>query len=244
MKLPTIQGVIRRRLLLNYRIDPEVAADQLPKNFRPKLHNGFAIAGICLIRLEEVRPSGFPKILGISSENAAHRYAVTWQNDKDEQEEGVFVPRRDSNSSIVCLAGGRIFPGYHYRSRFEITDLDGMIKMQIEGSEFDSPTVRLQVREADQFPENSIFESLAASSKFFENGSTGYSFRPHKDYLEGLYLDVPKWVVTPLQTEKIESAYFDDKHLFPEGSIEFDHALLMRDIEHSWHERPIIQSVI
>ena len=119
-----------------------------------------------------------------------------------------------------------------------------MIKMQIEGSEFDSPTVRTQVREADQFPENSIFESLAASSKFFENGSTGYSFRPRKDYLEGLYLDVSKWVVTPLQAEKIESAYFDDKHLFPEGSIEFDHALLMRDIEHSWHERPIIQSVI
>ena len=30
MRLPVIQGLIRRRLLLNYRIDPEVAGALLP----------------------------------------------------------------------------------------------------------------------------------------------------------------------------------------------------------------------
>lgn len=44
MKIPTINGVIRRRILLNYRVDPAAIQKELPANFRPKTVNGFAIA--------------------------------------------------------------------------------------------------------------------------------------------------------------------------------------------------------
>ena len=57
MRLPTIQGLIRRRILANFRVDPEAVQRLIPARFTPKLHNGFAIAGICLIRLEEMRQS-------------------------------------------------------------------------------------------------------------------------------------------------------------------------------------------
>jgi hypothetical protein len=76
MRLPVIQGVIRRRILVNFRIDPGVMQAQLPPRFRPKLHQGHAIAGVCLIRLEAVRPRLVPQFLALSSENAAHRIAV------------------------------------------------------------------------------------------------------------------------------------------------------------------------
>jgi len=76
--LPIIRGVIDRRILVNFTVDPAVAAKLLPRPFRPKLVNGFAVAGICLIRLKQIRPRGWPAILGISSENAAHRIAVEW----------------------------------------------------------------------------------------------------------------------------------------------------------------------
>jgi hypothetical protein len=64
MRLPKVHGVIRRRLLVNFRVDPEVIARQLQAPFRPKLYRDTAIAGICLIRLEEIRPKGFPKLAG------------------------------------------------------------------------------------------------------------------------------------------------------------------------------------
>ncbi len=67
MRLPVIQGVIRRRVLVNYRIVPDVMQAQLPARFRPKLHGDHAIAGICLIRLEEIRPRLVPRIFGHSS---------------------------------------------------------------------------------------------------------------------------------------------------------------------------------
>ncbi len=64
MKLPTLQGIIKRRILVNFRADPETVQAILPDSFRPKLHNGKAIAGICLIRLEHIRPMHTPGFVG------------------------------------------------------------------------------------------------------------------------------------------------------------------------------------
>src|SRR5439155_150650 len=82
MRLPILEGVIRRRVLVNYRVDPELLARQLPPPFRPKLHNGAAVGGICLIRLEQIHPAFVPLRIGFASENAAHRIAVLWRDDR------------------------------------------------------------------------------------------------------------------------------------------------------------------
>src|SRR5688500_9794265 len=108
-KLPTIAGVIDRRILANYRVDPAVLARLLPDPFRPQLVNGHGMAGICLIRLKQIRPRGLPGILGVSSENAAHRVAVEWDLPSGVKQ-GVFIFRRDTSSRVNHLAGGRLFP--------------------------------------------------------------------------------------------------------------------------------------
>ena len=122
-----VRGVIRRRILANYRVDPEVAQRQLPPPFRPKLHRGYAIGGVCLIRLEQVRPAGLPGALGLSSENAAHRIAVEWTDGAGIQREGVFIPRRDTGSLLNLVGGGRVFPGEHHSARFSVVDIGGHI---------------------------------------------------------------------------------------------------------------------
>jgi hypothetical protein len=81
----------------------------LPAPFRPKLHRGYAIAGICLIRLERIRPVVFPSFCGISSENAAHRMAVLWDEPSGGSREGVFIPRRDTDSGTLHFEFGLPF---------------------------------------------------------------------------------------------------------------------------------------
>lgn len=78
MYIPTLEGTIDRRLLVNYRVDPAMLQELLPTPFRPKLVHGMGVAGICLIRLKHLRPRGLPTMIGFSSENAAHRIAVEW----------------------------------------------------------------------------------------------------------------------------------------------------------------------
>jgi hypothetical protein len=105
MRIPVIRGVIDRRILVNYRVDAEVLASVLPAPFRPKVVRGVGMVGICLIRLKGVGPRFFPVGLGVSSENAAHRAAVEW-DDEGAVREGVFVRRRDTDSWLNTWAGG------------------------------------------------------------------------------------------------------------------------------------------
>jgi Uncharacterized conserved protein (COG2071) len=234
MRLPVIEGLIRRRILVNFRVDPEVTQCSLPSPFRPKLHAGYAIAGICLIRLEQIRPKGLPAFIGIASENAAHRIAVLWDDPSGEVREGVYIPRRDTNSLLNHLAGGRIFPGEHQLADFEVIDDGSQISMSIHARD-GGMTVQLRAQDVDTLPGSSCFRNLAESSSFFEGGSVGYSATTDCCRLDGIRLETNGWRVSPLAVDHVESSYFSNSEMFPAGSVTFDHALIMRDVRHEWH---------
>jgi Uncharacterized conserved protein (COG2071) len=235
VRLPIIHGLIRRRLLVNFRVEAEVMRRFLPAPFRPKLHDGYAIAGICLIRLEGIRPAWLPSIFGFSSENAAHRVAVLWDDPSGETREGVFIPRRDTSSLLNHLAGGRIFPGEHHLADFSVTDDAAHVAMSIQSRD-GGVSVQVQAHETDTLPASSCFGSIAESSAFFEGGSVGYSVTRDCSRLDGIRLQTDGWQVRPLAIEKVESSFFSDESTFPPDSITFDHALIMRDVNHQWHE--------
>jgi len=235
MHVPTLQGLIERRILANYRIDPAVAARVLPAPFRPKIHRGYAIAGICLIRLVHVRPAAMPGPFGIGSENAAHRFAVEW-NENGQTQEGVYIPRRDTSSHLNALLGGRLFPGHHHHARFDVTETDTQLSVALT-SDDNQTSVRVIGCVTDNVPPDSIFPSLEEASDFFRRGALGYSATPAGQQFDGLELRCDRWDVTPLKVETIESSFFDDRSIFPAGSITFDCALLMRNISHTWHSR-------
>ena len=233
MKLPVIQGVIRRRILANFRVDPQVMQRLLPARFRPKLQDGFAVAGICLIRLEHIRPRFVPESVGLNSENAAHRVAVLWEEDGVTRE-GVFISRRDTNSQINLLLGGRIFPGEHHQASFRVEESESQITLSLESAD-STVVVKLEGAAASALPTTSIFSSLAAASAFFEAGSLGYSVTHDSNRLDGLNLKTEQWQVEPLEIKTISSSYYSDEAQFPRGSIEFDHALIMKNVAHEWH---------
>lgn len=235
MRLPIVRGVIDRRILTNYRIDPDVLSNILPAPFRPKLINGQAMGGICMIRLKQIRPRRFPKWFGVSSENAAHRFAVEWERD-GQVIEGVYVPRRDTSSRLNALAGGRLFPGVSHHASFRVEETEHLYSVALDS--IDGAThVRVDGRVAENLPATSTFRSLAEASGFFERGSLGYSATTRPGVYDGLELFVRKWVVEPLDVTCAESSYFEDPTLFPAGSTQFDCALLMREIDHEWHGR-------
>jgi len=237
MRLPVIQGLIRRRLLVNFRVDAEVAGRFLPNPFRPKLHRGYAVAGICLIRLEQIRPAWLPGFCGVASDNAAHRFAVLWDDPNDGPREGVYIPRRDTGSKLAHFAGGRIFPGEHHMADFEITDDNSRIALSVLARD-GGMSAQLRAAESDALPRTSIFDSLVEASAFFEGGSVGYSVTRDCCRYDGIRLKISGWQVRPLAVEHVGSSFFADRSMFPAGSITFDHALIMRDIPHQWHAEP------
>lgn len=232
MKIPTVIGTIDRRILINYRVDEAVLNKFLPNRFRPKLIDGKGVAGICLIRLKNIRPIGIASAFGISSENGAHRIAVEW-NENGELKEGVYIPRRDTSSRLNALAGGRVFPGQHHLAEFTVDEKDGNYKVQFESD--DGTYLSIVAEESTQWNSESVFESVDRASEFFENGAIGYSPDKSGSAFDGLELKTMNWEVVPLIVSEVRSSFFDDETVFPKGSITFDNALLMRNIEHEWH---------
>jgi uncharacterized protein DUF2071 len=236
LRIPIIEGIIRRRLLVNFRADPAAVQRLLPARFKPKLHAGHAIIGICLIRLERIRPRWLRLPWGMASENGAHRIAVEWPT-AEGMGEGVYIARRDSDSWLNHFAGGRIFPGVHHLARFKVTDHDGAIDLRMQAQD-EEMHVAVRGHEATALPDTSCFASLIEASRFFEGGSVGWSPGRQAAILDGLRLQTHQWQVRPLAVDEATSIWFA-KHL-PAGSFEFDHALLMRDIPHEWHQEPQI----
>ncbi len=233
MKISVIRCVIDWRILVNYHVDPSVLAPLLPSPFRPKVINGAGMMGICLIRLKNVRPTTLPSWLGISSENAAHRTAVEW-DDNGTVREGVYIRRRDTNSWLNSLAGGRLFPGIHHHARFTVEETSDRYAVALR-SDDGVTSMSVRGRRTDQLPVSSVFSSLEEASAFFQAGSLGYSATPDPSRFQGLELRCLNWQVEPLEVEEVHSSFFGDESLFPKGSIEFDCALLMRGVHHEWH---------
>ncbi len=237
MRPPTLAGTIARRILVNYRTDPDVVRPLLPRGFEPLLVDRHAIVGICLIELR-LAPAAAPWLRPVRSCNGAHRFAVVAPDGRP----AVYVPERHTDSTLVRLAGGRLFPGRQRRARIDTVETDSRLTVSLVASG-DGPHVSVTGRPAEHLPTDSVFADPAAASAFFEQADTGYSDTRRPDRLDAVTLSVANWSTSPLAVERLESSYFDDSSRFPPGSIALDHALVMRGIHHSWHPQPPLELV-
>jgi hypothetical protein len=240
MRTPTILATIERRILVNYRVDPDALSAVLPQPFRPALVGEYGIAGICLIRLGGIRPAGLPAAMGVTSENAAHRVAVEWDTD-DGPVGGVYIPRRDTSSRLGALLGGRVFPGWQHRARFQVDEGDGCYRVEVSSHDGD---VRIAVaaHRAEAVMSNSVFGSLDQASGFFRCAPLGYAATPKAGIFDGVALTAEGWTIEPLELDELRSSFFDDRDRFPVGSATPDSAFLMAGLDTSWRAQPALSA--
>jgi uncharacterized protein DUF2071 len=232
--LPIMRGLIARRVLLNFRADVSAVQALLPKPFEVQPWQGRAIVGVCLIRLEELRPKGLPAQFGIASENMAHRIAVRYPVD-GKTETGVFVWRRETNQKLVQAFGGRLFPGVHQGARFLVEENENGISMDVKSAN-GKTDVSFPASYGPAWQPTSGFKNLDEASEFFQHGDCGFSCSRNGDSVEGMQLKILQWSPQPLKVGPINSAFFSDLDRFPPGSVEFDCGLIMRAVPHEWHE--------
>lgn len=229
-------GEIERRLLVNYRVDPSALIGLLPAQLRPQLVDGLAVAGICLIRLGTLRPLGLPPLVGVTTENAAHRIAVEWE-ERGTVRSGVYIPRRDSNSRLTWLLGGRLFPGTHHYARFSVEETDDVLQVGFR-SQDGTAEVEVLVAIEPELSNSRLFADVGEASRFFEQGVVGLSPGRDRSRLEAVRLSTNAWQVEACRVISSRSSFFDDPVRFPAGSAEIDSALVMRKVPVVWDALP------
>ena len=226
-----VDCTIARRLLVNYRVDPEVVAAQLPAPFRPQTVSGWAVGGVCFIALRHLRPAGIPSALGFSSENVAHRFAVEWDDD-DGRHVGMYVPRRDSASRVISWSGGRVFPGRHGLASFEVNDSGTGLHIEVVSRD-SSVRLLVTVRTALAMT-GELFSSGDQAISFFRTAPLGYSPTQGPECFDGVRLLSEHWDAEPASVSEMRSSLFDDEALFPRGTCTLDSALIMRNLSFRW----------
>lgn len=231
LKIPQLDGIIRARLLLNYRVDPDVVRPLLPEAFAPLTVNGAAVAGVCVIRLEKVRPKilrWFPPMSFIS---LAHRVAVQWR-DQAGLQSGVYIWRRVTDSRLVALAGGRVFPGSQSTARVRLqVDHRSVRAIAVSG---EGTILSGLFERGSNRGGGSLFSDHEKRERFFAAGGLGVSpARGGKGY-DGMRLEVENWNSTLVEAVNVSSEFFDNSDRFPRDGIAFDHAMLMENLNHTW----------
>lgn len=217
-----VRAHLRRRLLISYRLDPDVAASLLPDGSRPQLVDGSAFAGVCVLGLESIRPTWMPRRWGLRSENAAHRMAVEWDG-ADGPEQGVFIFERHSSAWHPVLFGGRLFPGVHRKARFRIDEADGRYAVSMAAG---AHSLEADVEVGGEWS-SSMFDTVEDASEFYRAGHVGWS-RGHDGHrVEPVALTTDAWKVEPARLHTLKSSFFD---ALPAGSAVFDSVVVMRDL--------------
>lgn len=232
--LPVLQGLIARRVLLNFRANPEVVQKLLPKPFEVVTFQGQALVGICLIRLEQIRPRSLPRWLGMASENMAHRVAVRYPSN-GAMKSGVFVWRRETDQKLVQTFGGRLFPGVHLAAKFAVNESPDGINMDVQSVDGNSD-VSFSAKYSNAWPSQSVFPTVEEASEFFRHGDCGFSCSLHGNSVEGMQLRAFTWSPIVLEVGLSKCSFYSDTSWFPRGSVEFDCGLMLRAVPHEWHE--------
>lgn len=227
-----MRGTIRHRLLVNYAADPEVVTPLLPPGLRPQLVRGQAVVGICVLCLRHLRPAGFPKAFGVSSDAAAHRIAVEWDGPTG-PEVGVYVLRRDTAQRMPALVGGRLFPGVQARAVLHAEERRESLRVSYRTA--DALEVDVDVLPPGEWS-SELFAEAADASAFFERGACGFS-ADRRGCLEGIEMATDQWAAAPVSVTA-RSTFFEDATRFPRGSVRLDSALLMRDVPVVWRAIP------
>jgi hypothetical protein len=172
----------------------------------------------------------------VATESAAHRIAVQW-DDPGGPATGVYIPRRDTDSVLTALVGGRAFPGWHHLARFTVAEGDGRFAVRLDSRD-GGARVLVEAHVTDHVMAGSVFGDIESASRFFACAPVGYSARPDGAAFDGVELACRGWNLRPLAVDEVRSSYFDDVSRFPPGTVELDSAFLMLGLDTSWTPLP------
>jgi hypothetical protein len=224
-----------RWLLATYRVDPAVVEASLPAPLRPRLIGGWGVATVSFVALAQPRVQE-----GIAaSENAGHGFAVEW-DEVDGTHAGIYVARRDTDSLLNSLAGGRFFPGEQHPAGFHITERPNAVRAHLASHDKELD-VRLTVERGLPFQPSTLFASLEDAIYFFETGPADYTVTRDPLRIDGVAITADLSQLEPLRVVEARSSFFEDETTFPSCSAYIDSAFMVRSLSADWRALPSLR---
>ena len=151
-------GTVVRRFLISYPVSPDVLSSHLPPGAECATHDGLAWVSACFVRMDDMRPSIFPRFVGMGFNYLIHRTRARLPFPDGKLREAVLVLQPNINRPLLSSCGS-LLTGVGFQTReidFTEDEHTWRIRMLHKGELLYDATI----------DKSSCSESLSSESRF------------------------------------------------------------------------------
>lgn len=137
-----VEAFFKRSIVLTFAVPKEELQDLIPECLQPDTFNDkWAFIAIAMVQTENLRPKGFPKLLGNDFFLIGYRVFVRYTNEAGKKLRGLFILKSETDKAKMKFFGN-IFTHYNYTTTdiyqkidndlIEISSKRSGLKVQIE----------------------------------------------------------------------------------------------------------------
>ena len=233
-----LNGVVTRRFLVSYPVQPAALSRFLPPNAELSTWQQLAWVSACFVNLRHLRPSLVPTPVGIELNYLIHRTRARILYPDGVRRESVLVLEANINSRIFANVGHRL-PGVRFQARdIRLCETPDYWRVQMED---DAGVLLYQADIAkdsvgEKLPSSSRFPDLAAADSFLLNVSYGVEWCAQAKSVRMLAETHDAWHTLAGSCTTHHNAFLDS---LDAAATEADHVITMTNIPHYFAFRGI-----
>lgn len=223
-------GTVARRFLISYAVDPALLAEWVPPGAELSLAHGKAWVSACFVHIDDMRPAGAPRALGMEFHYLIHRTRARVPYPDGKVRESVLILEPNIDRSLLsCL--GRLSAGVRFEVRSVKLEQDagGWRLMMRDGS----GDLLFHADIPDSFgtgmPAGSLFASAEEADDFLLGVSHGGEWHRDRSRLRLLAETHDPWETRVGACRTHRNAFLER---LAGGPVESDHVITMTGVPH------------
>jgi hypothetical protein len=199
--LRTAKADVRARYIVNFRLDPAVAASVIPVDWlEPQIVDGAAVLSFCPYVLTKVRLGLSPRCFGVEAICSAYRLAVI-DRSGGEARRAAWVTGRETDARTISALGPSTVHASFARVAATVVETAGATTVDIAHLD-GQPYFRATMRHSDR-PSGTMFPDSAAFQSFFTAAATSWAPSADGRSWSQLDLDAGETKYSPLSISAI-----------------------------------------
>lgn len=197
-------------------------------------NNQWAFLAVAMVQTKNLRPKGFPKILGNDFFLIGYRIFVRYTNSKGRKLRGLYILKSETNSKRMEIAGN-LFTHYNYTtSDIKQTKLDSKISISSKKSDF---KIVFKDKGSDvSLPKLSPFSDWKEARRFA--GPLPFTFTYNKPKKEVLIIEGVRnnWKPEPIEIVDYKFSFIKDLGL---KNVRVANSFIIKNVPYYWKKGKI-----
>lgn len=231
-----VEAFFKRSLVITFAIPKEQIQGLIPGCLQLDTFNDhYAFIAIAMVQTKDLRPKGFPKLLGNDFFLVGYRVFVRYTNNAGKNLRGLYILKSETDKRKMQFFGN-LLTHYNYTTT-DIQELEqnGIVRISSATSNF-SLEYKNPIKDNIPLPKDSPFADWKEARRF--SGPLPFTFTYNARAKEVLIIEGVRenWKPNPVKIIKYNFSFLDDLKL---DNVRLANAFIINDIPYYWKKGKI-----